>query len=124
MNDCVERKVYWISTFGKKFEDSLVKLVNQYKGSTDSLDAIENIDYALGKSIHAREAITSCPEFVLITMSFGMENENVIYGPDFDVYEVGDKTFLERTEHTFVGYSEHTDRERYEIFQTATKFNL
>jgi len=119
----VERKVYWISTFGNDFEDSLVRLVSQYKGAKDDFEGIENIDYALGKANSARENLTE-NDFIIITMEFGIKDEKVTWSPEFYLYNISDEDYLKRNKYIFVGFAPNTNKEKYELYQKTKKYNL
>lgn len=119
----VHRKVYWISTFEKNLEDSLVKLVTQFKGAKNDFEGIENIDYALGVASTARKNLKS-NDFAIITMEFKMRDEEVMWGPSFEVYDIKEEKFLKSNDYIFVGFAPNTDKEKYEIYKTTQKYNI
>lgn len=122
----ITRKVYWISTFGPKFEDSLVKLHLQYLGFKDMHEKIEIINSALELAADARDNNENKDSYVIIAMTYDINDYNE---PDpksinFEIWNLEHEKFLEDEGYIFIGYAPNTDKEKYEMFQNTKKYNI
>lgn len=125
------RKVYWIIPFiSPKFEDSIVKLMSQYTPKDDEDDyvfKIEIIDKALGIANNVKKALKE-DDICILTMTFSIEHdkwgyEKITKGPDFSVYSIDDKKYLDEDKYIFIGFHNMTEKD-YDFYKSKNKYNL